>query len=56
MEWQTLRNIVDLFFMPVLVNKAFHKKAEGWVARRDEFPFDTSVLKVVDTLVIGAAK
>jgi hypothetical protein len=57
-EWRTLRIIVDNFFRPVLRDEAFRRKADDWVdlRRREDFPFDTSLLKVVDTLVIGAAK
>lgn len=56
LEWQTLREIVSGFFAPVAFDPVFQAKASEWVANQEHYPWDTSVLKVVDNLVIGWKK
>lgn len=55
-EWLTLKEIVSDFFIPVASNTDFHLKASKWIANQDQYPWDTSVLKVVDNLLIGSMK
>ncbi len=52
-EWQIMKDIISGFFIPVASDNCFQSKVERWMARQDEYPWDTSVLKVVDNLVIG---
>lgn len=44
------------FFIPVACDTTFYPKAEEWMKRNEDYPWDTSVLKVVDNLVIGSRK
>jgi hypothetical protein len=55
-EWQLMKEIISDFFIPVASDNAFIFKAGQWMGRRHEFPWDTSVLKIVDNLVIGSKK
>jgi hypothetical protein len=55
-EWLTLKAIVSGFFLPVASDAGFQRKASEWIANQDKYPWDTSVLKVVDNLLIGAKK
>ena len=55
-EWQTLKDIVSDFFIPVASNSAFNAKASKWIANSGAHPWDTSVMKVIDNLLIGSRK
>ena len=55
-EWQLMKGIISDFFIPVASDKDFESKADKWMARVEEYPWDTSVLKVIDNLVIGSKK
>jgi hypothetical protein len=45
-----------VFFNPVARSELFQAKANEWLARREQFKWDTSSLKYVDNLVIGFLK
>jgi hypothetical protein len=53
-EWRTMRDLISGFFIPVATDKAFAAKAEQWITQNR--PWDTSVMKVIDNLLIGARK
>jgi hypothetical protein len=55
-EWLLMREIISQFFIPVASNTSFYSKAEHWMKRNEDYPWDTSILKVVDNLVIGSKK
>jgi len=55
-EWLLMKEIISQFFIPVASDTAFYSRAEQWMNRREDYPWDTSVLKVVDNLVIGSKK
>lgn len=55
-EWLSLKEIVSAFFIPVARHPDFHLMASQWVSNQDIYPWDTSVLKVVDNLLIGSKK
>lgn len=55
-EWLLMRKILFEFFYPIASSPKFEQRASSWMSRPDEFPWDTSLLKVVDNLVIGAVK
>lgn len=53
-EWQTMRELLSGFFIPVASDAAFAAKADKWIAAQR--PWDTSVMKVIDNLLIGSRK
>jgi hypothetical protein len=53
-EWLTMRSLISGFFIPVATDEAFVAKARQWIAAKP--PWDTSVMKVIDNLLIGARK
>ncbi|MCD6404318.1 MAG: hypothetical protein J7M19_00665 [Planctomycetes bacterium] len=53
-EWTLLQDIVSDFFAPLAGDKAFTEMATAWMERQGRFPWDTSILKVIDNLVIGS--
>jgi hypothetical protein len=55
-EWLLFRKIHEEFFYPIANDRKFRNKAEKWVSDQGKRPWDTSVLKVIDNLVIGAMK
>ena len=55
-EWQLMKGIISEFFIPAASDSAFKAKASQWMGRTDEYPWDTSLLKIVDNLVIGSTK
>lgn len=55
-EWELMKEIIANFFIPVVSDGDFELMAHGWIARKDEYPWDTSFLKIVDNLVIGSKK
>ncbi|MGH8655104.1 MAG: hypothetical protein ACREYE_24350 [Gammaproteobacteria bacterium] len=52
-EWPLMKRIISDFFIPIACDIAFQKQANQWMARQDEHPWDTSLFKVIDKLVIG---
>lgn len=54
-QWRMMRGILEGFFYPIIVNSAFSQKAQKWMNNRKEYPWDTSILKVVDNLILAAA-
>lgn len=55
-EWLLMKEIISQFFIPVSSDMTFYSKAEQWMKRNEEYPWDTSIFKVVDNLVIGSKK
>ena len=55
-EWRLLRKIHTDFFSPIASDAGFRAKADGWLSDQTRYPWDTSILKVVDNLLIGAMK
>lgn len=53
-EWQTMREIILGFFIPVAANPIFAAKARDWIT--DENAWDTSVMKLIDNLLIGSRR
>lgn len=54
-EWFLLRKIHRDFFYPIVEDSSFQAQAARWMNDQDKYPWDTSILKIVDNLVIGAA-
>jgi hypothetical protein len=55
-EWKLMKEIISEFFIPVAKDTEFVRKANSWIANQSEYPWDTSIFKVIDNLVIGASK
>lgn len=55
-EWRLMRKILSEFYYPVANDREFQDKAEGWMTDKASFPWDTSILKIIDNLVIGAVR
>jgi hypothetical protein len=55
-EWLLLRKIHEEFFYPIAQDVSFQARAAIWMADQVQWPWDTSPLKVIDNLVIGAMK
>ncbi len=55
-EWKLMKDIISGFFIPVASDRDFVKRALQWIARKDKYPWDTSLMKIVDNLIIGSKK
>jgi hypothetical protein len=55
-EWQLMKEILSYFFMPIVLDAEFVLKGSGWMMNSKLYPWDTSILKIVDNLLIGSAK
>lgn len=54
-QWEMFRNIHENFYYKIAANNDFLEKAKQWV-RNEELKWDTSILKVIDNLVVGERK
>jgi hypothetical protein len=52
-EWNLMREIIENFFIPVAKNTDFIIKANNWMANQSQYPWDTSIFKIIDNLIIG---
>src|SRR5262249_33921692 len=55
-EWEIMKSLISDFFIPIAINRNFASKAQHWIAKQDRYPWDTSVFKVIDNLIIGTRK
>ena len=53
-EWNLMRDIVEHFFLPIATNGNFKQMVDPWIDDQATYPWDTSILKVIDNLIIGA--
>ena len=53
-EWNMMREIIEKFFIPIAKDPVFINKANDWIANQSDYPWDTSIFKVIDNLIIGA--
>jgi hypothetical protein len=51
-----MKGIISEFFIPVASDKEFIDKITKWMERKDQYPWDTSIFKVIDNLIIGSKK
>ena len=56
LEWTIMKEIISDFFIPIICDAEYNVKASEWMASQTQYPWDTSLLKVVDNLVIGSRK
>lgn len=45
--------VIERLFIPVAADREFRTKADSWMSQQETFPWDTSVFKVIDNLIIG---
>ncbi len=55
-EWGLIKDIIQNFFIPVAQNEEFVRLANIWIGSQNKFPWDTSVFKIIDNLIIGKIK
>jgi hypothetical protein len=55
-EWILMKEIVSEFFIPVALDQKFRRLARRWMDNQRQYPWDTSILKIIDNLIIGAQK
>ncbi|MDA8239284.1 MAG: hypothetical protein M0Z67_02810 [Nitrospiraceae bacterium] len=55
-EWLLMCKIHREFYYSISDNKDFQNKTESWMSNSRLYPWDTSVLKIIDNLVIGAMR
>jgi len=55
-EWSLMKELIAQFFIPVSSETAFQAKAKAWLSDQTRYPWDTSVLKIIDNLIIGRGK
>jgi hypothetical protein len=55
-EWLLMKEILSQFFVPVSSDQNFRIVASKWISNQSSFPWDTSIFKVIDNLIIGAQK
>src|SRR5258708_30947795 len=55
-EWIMLKRILEDCFYPMLRSSGFLMKAGIWRTQTAKFKWDTSVLKILDNLIIGFSK
>ena len=51
-----MKGIIEAFFIPVSSDDNFKLMANDWMKKVDVYPWDTSVLKIIDNILIGAKK
>jgi hypothetical protein len=55
-EWDLFKNILEGFFVPIACDAQFIMTANDWLVNQTMYPWDTSIFKIIDNLVIGARK
>ena len=54
-EWKIFKAIHQDFVAAVAQSTEFQRRANEWSGQQDDFPWDTSIPKIIDNLVIGAS-
>ena len=55
-EWTLMREIIEDFFIPVARNQQILTLAENWMSDQEKWPWDTSIFKIIDNLLIESRK
>jgi hypothetical protein len=55
-EWLVMRQLLAGFFFPVAADTGFRARAGSWMANTSKYLWDTSLMKAIDNVVIGAMK
>ncbi|HOK05520.1 MAG TPA: hypothetical protein P5270_04505 [Victivallales bacterium] len=48
-----MKEIIEKFFIPIAKKKCFIDKVNNWMANKSMYPWDTSIFKIIDNLIIG---
>jgi hypothetical protein len=54
-EWSKFHEILDRFFYPLATEERIERSFDSWFGK-EEFKWDTSLIKVLDNLIIGVVK
>lgn len=54
-QFSVFKKLMEEFYYKIIFEKGFRDMASKWLVKRNEFPWDTSLLKIVDNLIIGSA-
>ena len=55
-EWNLLKTLIKDFFIPIASNPCFKQLAYSWMNNHEKYPWDTSMFKIIDNLIISAVK
>ena len=55
-EWEIMYNLLRHFFYPLILHETFRERANHWMRMPNPNPWDSSLLKVADNVVIGYAR
>lgn len=55
-EWDLMKGIISHFFIPVAKAPGFISLVQNWMSDQENYPWDTSVFKIIDNLVIGGIR
>ena len=53
-EWSLMKGILSEFFIPIAKDNKLVTQAKIWIDNQEKYPWDTSIFKVIDNLLIGA--
>ena len=53
-EWELYKNIIIHFYQIISKNRNFKSSANRWLKKKKKYPWDTSIPKIIDNLVIAA--
>lgn len=53
-EWLLMKKIISNFFIPIASANQFQKLANEWLKKNEKYPWDTSLMKIIDNIVVGA--
>jgi hypothetical protein len=55
-QFDLFRSIHETFYYEILKNNSFRKNADAWVKNQEKYKWDTSLIKIIDNLVIATKK
>ena len=55
-EWGTMKEIISHFFIPIACDPELQNRAKSWMGNQAQYLWDTSVMKIIDNLLIGLRK
>ena len=50
-EWELAKEIIAEFFTKIVSDSRFIQAANSWMDRKEDYPWDTSHIKIVDNLI-----
>jgi len=52
--WEQMKEILSKFFYPIARELRFIAQANEWMGNQVNYPWDTSIFKIIDNLILGA--